>query len=116
MRSGYVEAVYGKCLAIEFKKERIIFRPEVESAIYYEGIIVGKRRVDFVVEEKVMVEIKALTELTDQHLAQALNYLETHNFEVGLLMNFGAKSLQFKRLVHQIRHQQMKDPINPKNP
>lgn len=113
MRNGYIESVYGKCLAIELKKKGVEFVQEAEVPIFYDETIVGKRRVDFIIEQKVMVEIKAMSELTDAHLAQVLNYLETHHFDVGLLINFGAKSLQFKRLVHQKREQQRKNPINP---
>jgi GxxExxY protein len=72
--------------------------------IFYEGIEVGKRRVDFLIEQKVILEIKALSELTSSHLAQALNYLETMNMEVGLLINFGAKSLEVKRLINNKLH------------
>ena len=116
MRSGYVEAVYQKCLAIELKKAGVNFVQELEMPIYYEGICVGKRRVDFMIDEKIIVEIKAVSELTDQHLAQALNYLETNNLDTGLLINFGAKSLPFKRLIHQHSVQQHNNPANPKNP
>ncbi|MGV3656843.1 MAG: GxxExxY protein [Chitinophagaceae bacterium] len=113
MRNGYVEAVYGKCLAIEMKKTGVEFVQEGEVPIYYDETIVGKRRGDIIIEQKVMVEIKAMTEITDAHVAQILNYLETHHFEIGLLINFGAKSLQFKRLIHQRKTQHAKNPINP---
>ena len=68
--------------------------------IYYDGVEVGTRRVDFLVEDKISVELKALTELEDVHLAQAVNYLEAYNLEVGLLINFGSKSLEFRRLIN----------------
>ena len=114
MNAGYVETVYQKCLAIELKKAKLNFLQEVEVPIYYDEILVGKRRVDFLIEGKIIVELKALSELNDQHLAQALNYLETHNLEVGLLINFGAKSLQFKRLINQRKlKQQGENPANP---
>jgi len=71
---------------------------EVEMPIYYKGVRVGTRRVDFFVENKICVELKAVTKLEDVHLAQGLNYLEAFNVEVGLLINFGSKSLEFKRL------------------
>lgn len=109
MRNGYVEAVYQRCLAIELKKLDINFLQEADIAIYYENNIVGRRRVDFLIEEKIAVELKAVSDLTDAHLAQALNYLETNQLHVGLLINFGSKSLQFKRLVNQ----QKKNPANP---
>lgn len=114
MKNGYVESVYHKCLAIELAKTGMNFTHEVDMPIYYEGELVGRRRVDFMVEEKIAVELKALSELTDAHLAQGLNYLETHNLEVGLLINFGAKSLQFKRLINDKGMQ--RNPANPTNP
>ena len=100
MRNGYPELIYHRCMVIEFRKERLAFLTEVELPIFYDEIEVGKRRVDFLVEDKVIVEIKALSELTDAHLAQALNYLEVMNLEIGLLMNFGSKSLEVKRLIN----------------
>lgn len=114
MKAGYVESVYQKCVAIELKKVKFDFLQEVEVPIYCDEVLVGKRRVDFLVEEKIIVELKALSELTDQHLAQALNYLETQRLEIGLLINFGTKSLQFKRLINQRKlKQQRENPANP---
>jgi GxxExxY protein len=100
MRSGYPEQIYHRCLIIEFAKEQIAFQEEVELSVYYEEIVVGKRRVDFLIDSKVVLEIKAVSELTDTHLAQALNYLEGMNLEIGLLLNFGAKSLEIKRIIN----------------
>jgi len=100
MRNGYPELIYHRCLAIEFEKEKIAFRSEVELPIFYEGIAVGKRRVDFLIENAVVLEIKAVSELNDTHLAQALNYLEGFNLEIGLLLNFGSKSLEIKRIIN----------------
>jgi GxxExxY protein len=100
MRNGYPELIYHNCLVIEFRKTGIKFQNEVELPIFYEGIEVGKRRIDFLIESKVVLEIKAITELTDAHLAQGLNYLEGLNLEVGLLINFGSKSLEIKRLIN----------------
>jgi GxxExxY protein len=100
MRNGYPELIYNRCLAIEFKKTGIVFQNEMELPIFYDGVEVGKRRVDFLVESKVLLEIKAISELTDAHLAQALNYLEVLNLEIGLLINFGSKSLEVKRLIN----------------
>lgn len=68
--------------------------------IFYEGTEVGKRRIDFLIEKKVLIKIKAISELTDTHLAQALNYLEVLNLEIGLLINFGAKNLEIKRVIN----------------
>jgi GxxExxY protein len=114
MRNGYNEAIYSKCLAIEFDKADIKYQRELDVPVYYEEIIVGRRRVDFMVEEKVVVELKAIAELTDQNLAQALNYLECYRLEIGLLINFGTKSLQFKRLINQEKTVQQKNPANQK--
>jgi GxxExxY protein len=100
MRSGYPELIYHKCLIVEFKKNEVAFLNEIELPIFYDDIEVGKRRVDFLIENKVIIEIKAVSELTDTHLAQALNYLEALNLEIGLLINFGAKSLELKRLIN----------------
>ena len=96
--NGFQEVIYQRCLAIEMIKQGLVFRREMEMPIYYEGEYVGKRRVDFFVDEKIMVELKAVIELKDDHLAQAINYLEAYQMEIGLLINFGSKSLQFKRV------------------
>jgi GxxExxY protein len=117
MKAGYSELIYSRCLAIEFDRIKLPYQKEMELPIYYDEITVGKRRVDFLVEEKVVVELKAISELTDKELNQSLNYLENHRKEVGLLINFGAKSLQFKRLVNQKRNPDLNNPANPlKNP
>jgi len=100
MRNGYQELIYHRCLLIEFKKENIAFQEEVELPIFYEGNEVGKRRVDFLIDKKVVLEIKAVSELNDTHLAQALNYLEGLNLEIGLLLNFRSKSLEVKRIIN----------------
>jgi len=115
MKNGYVESVYQKCLAIELTKSEIKFKQEVEMCIYYDETLVGKRRLDFLVEEVIAVEIKAFGELTDAHLAQGINYLETQGLEIGLLINFGSTSLQFKRLINQ-KKLVAKNPANPTNP
>jgi GxxExxY protein len=96
--NGFQEVIYQRCLEIEFGKNNVPYAREVEMPILYEGEYVGTRRVDFFVDGKVLVELKALIQLEDVHLAQAINYLEAFNLEVGLLINFGAKSLMFKRL------------------
>jgi GxxExxY protein len=92
---GFQEYIYQRALEIEFKKALI---REYEMPIYYQGEKIGIRVVDFFVDEKIMVELKAVVDLDDVHLAQGLNYLEASGLEVGLLINFGAKSLQFTRL------------------
>src|SRR4030095_3249539 len=95
---GFQEYIYQKALTIELKKANLKFVREFDMPIYYSGELIGVRRVDFFVEEKIMVELKSVINLEDQHLAQAFNYLEASGIEVGLLINFGSNSLQFKRL------------------
>lgn len=95
--NGFQEVIYQRALEIEMKKSDLLFARELEMPVYYDNIQIGTRRVDFFVENKVMVEIKALTTLEDVHTAQAINYLEAYKMEIGLLINFGARSLQFKR-------------------
>jgi GxxExxY protein len=95
---GFQEYIYQRALEIELKILGLKFTREHEMPIHYKGEVIGKRIVDFFVEDKIMVELKAFTDLTDVHMAQAFNYLEASGTEVGLLINFGARSLQFKRL------------------
>jgi GxxExxY protein len=90
-------------MAIELEKQGLKFAREMEMTIYYEGIDIGTRRVDFFVEDLIMVELKAVSKLEDNHLAQAINYCEAYNLPIGLLINFGAKSLEFKR-VYNTKH------------
>jgi GxxExxY protein len=96
--AGFQEYIYQRALEIELKKAIIKFIREYEMPIYYQGEKIGISIIDFFIDEKIMVELKAVTDLDDVHLAQGLNYLEASGLEVGLLINFGAKSLQFKRL------------------
>ncbi|MCK5701326.1 MAG: GxxExxY protein, partial [Cyclobacteriaceae bacterium] len=96
--NGFQEVIYQRALAIEMEEQSIGFSREHEMTIEYKGHDIGTRRVDFFVEDKIMVEIKAIVHLEDVHLAQAMNYVEAYKLEIGLLLNFGAKSLQFKRL------------------
>jgi GxxExxY protein len=96
--NGFQEVIYQRCLEIEFKKVGLSFGREVEQIIYYEGIEVGTRRADFIVENQVVVELKAIIKLEDVHLAQAKNYVVAYNFPVGLLINFGALSLEYKKI------------------
>ena len=97
---GFPEIIYHRAMIIEMKDEGLNFESEKEITVYYKNQIVGKRRVDFFVEGVVSVEIKAISELNDSNLNQGLNYLEAFKIEVGLLLNFGSKSLQFKRLIN----------------
>ena len=100
--NGFQELIYQRSLALEMRKKNLNFFREQEMKVEYKGEEVGTRCVDFFVENKVMVEIKEITKLEDVHLAQAKNYLEAYNMEVGLLINFGGKSLEFKRLVNSM--------------
>ena len=95
---GFQELIYQRALAIQLNVEGLNFLREKEMAIYYGVEIIGTRRVDFFVEDCIMVELKALTALEDIHLAQAMNYCEAYNIEIGLLINFGAIKLDFKRV------------------
>jgi GxxExxY protein len=97
--NGFQEVIYQRALEIEMASQGLSFSREQEMDIYYKGVKIGNRRVDFFVENKIMVEIKAVIQLEDVHLAQAINYLEAYGLEVGLLLNFGARSLQFKRVM-----------------
>ncbi|HEY9164526.1 MAG TPA: GxxExxY protein [Candidatus Kryptonia bacterium] len=97
--NGFQEVIYQRALAIEMGKRGLEFRREFEIPIYYGEQEIGTRRVDFLVESKVMVELKAVTKLEDVHLAQAINYLEAYRLEVGLLLNFGGKSLEYRRVI-----------------
>ena len=99
--NGFQEIIYQRALAIELKNQELTFIREQEMQIEYKGEDIGTRRVDFFVENKIMVEIKAIIQLEDVHLAQAINYLEAYNIEIGLLINFGSKSLEFKRLMRK---------------
>ena len=96
--NGFQEVIYQRCLAIELEKAGLAFGREIEQTIFYEGINVGTRRADFVVEEKVIVELKAIINLEDVHLAQAKNYVVAYDFPTGLLINFGSTSLQYKKV------------------
>jgi GxxExxY protein len=98
MGNGFQEIIYQRCLAIEMQKQGLSFVREQRMPVYYDGIQVGTRRVDFLVEEKILVEIKARAGLEPVHLAQAVNYLEAFRLKICLLINFGAKSLEFRRL------------------
>ncbi|HEV8084695.1 MAG TPA: GxxExxY protein [Chitinophagaceae bacterium] len=97
--NGFQEVIYQRALEIEMNLQKLEFSREHEMLISYKGENIGTRRVDFFVEGKVMVEIKAVVKLEDVHLAQAINYLEAYGLEIGLLINFGSSSLQFKRVM-----------------
>ena len=96
--NGFQEVIYQRALEIEMRKAGLNYAREMEMTVYYDGQEIGLRRVDFFVEQTVMVELKALIQLEEAHLAQAMNYLEAYKMEIGLLINFGSRSLQFKRV------------------
>lgn len=99
--NGFQEVIYQRCLAIELQRSGLEFARELEQDIFYDGIHVGTRRADFIVENDIIVELKALINLEDVHLAQAKNYLVAYNKPIGLLINFGATSLQIKKVFNQ---------------
>jgi GxxExxY protein len=99
--NGFQEVIYQRALAIEMSIARIQFQREYEMPIFYRDEQIGTRRVDFLVNGLISVELKAITKLEDVHFAQAINYLEAYNIEIGLLINFGETSLKFKRLTNK---------------
>ena len=112
--NGFQEVIYQRAMAIEMAKQGLAFQREMEMSIYYEGEDIGTRRVDFFVEDCIMVELKALIKLEEVHLAQAMNYCQAYNLPIGLLINFGSKSLEFKR-VYNVNHPENKG-YNKNNP
>jgi GxxExxY protein len=100
--NGFQEVIYQRAMEIEMPKHGLSYLRELEMPIFYDEQQIGTRRVDFLVEDQIMVELKALTQLEDVHLAQAINYLEAYKLEIGLLLNFGAKSLEFRRLIKSL--------------
>lgn len=95
--NGFQEVIYQRALEYEMKLQNIYFAREFEMDIFYKEQLLGTRRVDFLVENKISVELKALTKIEPVHLAQAMNYLEAYNLEIGLLINFGNTKLEFHR-------------------
>jgi GxxExxY protein len=113
--NGFQEVIYQRCLAIELEKKEIGFRREVEQEIYYKENHVGTRRADFIIENNLVVELKAVIELEDVHLSQAKNYLTAYNFDIGLLINFGSASLQYKRVYRSSKNKSIQS-FNPGHP
>ena len=109
--NGFQEVIYQRCLALELEKAGLAFVREHEQTIWYDGVDVGTRRADFIVENEVVVEIKAIIRLENVHLAQAKNYVVAYDKKVGLLINFGAVSLEFKKVFNS-----RNNPANPKIP
>lgn len=104
MGPGFQEVIYQRCLAIELERAELGFQREQEQTVFYENIEVGTRRADFIVESKVVVELKAMVNLEDVHIAQAKNYTVAYDFPLGLLINFGTQSLQYKLLFNSKYH------------
>ena len=114
--NGFQEVIYQRALEIEMANQGLTFQREYEMDIFYKRERIGGRRVDFFVEGCIMVELKALINMEDVHLAQAMNYLEAYNVEIGLLINFGAKSLQFKRVHNNsLKNQANQNQVNQEN-
>jgi GxxExxY protein len=105
--NGFQEVIYQRAMEVELQKCGLPFKREFEMPVWYDGYNIGSRRVDFLIEEKISVELKAIIQLQDVHLAQAMNYLEAYSLEIGLLLNFGAKSLEYKRFTNR------KHPAHP---
>ncbi|GAB3202340.1 GxxExxY protein [Pontibacter aydingkolensis] len=100
LKNGFQEVIYQRALEKEMQLQGLKIKREFEMPIFYKGEKVGGRRVDFLVDGIIPVEIKAVAKLEDVHLAQAVNYLEAYNLEIGMLLNFGSKSLEFRRLIN----------------
>ena len=105
--NGFQEVIYQRCLSIELERAGLKFGREVNQSIFYDGIHVGTRRADFTVEDKVIVELKAVINLENVHLAQAKNYVVAYSFPIGLLINFGATSLQYKKIFNSKQRSQL---------
>jgi GxxExxY protein len=115
--NGFQEVIYQRALELELNILQLNFAREFEMPIYYLDQQIGTRRVDFLVENKISVELKAIIKLEDVHIAQAMNYLETYNLEVGLLINFGSKRLEFHRFTNKKYKPKIQEhPINPQYP
>ncbi len=107
---GFQEVIYQRCLAIELERSQLDFAREQSHDIFYDGIRVGRRRADFVVQNKVVVELKAVIRLVDAHIAQAKNYTVAYDFPLGLLINFGSKSMEYKLMFNPKYHPKVEKP------
>jgi GxxExxY protein len=111
--NGFQELIYQRALAIEFENQMLTFARELEIPIYYDGHNIGSRRVDFFVENLIVLELKAVMQLDPAHFSQTLNYLEAYNIEIGLLINFGNTNLIFRRLENQKFQPNFQEKIKP---
>lgn len=112
MGNGFQEKFYQKALSMELAAQKLVFQEEYHIPVYYKGILLGNRYVDFFVERSVTIEIKAQIELLPAHFAQAINYLEAYNLEIGMLINFGAPSLQYHRFTNKKYNPKIPHPIS----
>jgi len=108
--NGFQEVIYQRALAIEFDLQGLSYEREKEMPVFYKEHQIGTRRVDFLVENVISVELKAITQLENTNLSQAINYLEAYDLEIGLLLNFGAKTLEFKRVINKKFKQKAQQP------
>ena len=106
---GFPEVIYKRSLLIELEKNRLSYQSEIDKDIYYEGRFIGKRRLDLIIDDKILVELKAISEVDKNCSNQVINYLNIFDMEVGLLLNFGSESLQFKRFALSQKNQ--RNPI-----
>ena len=97
--NGFPEVIYQRALAVEFEVSGVVFSREKEQPVYYRDVRIGSRIVDFLVQDSLLIELKAASELTDSNFSQIINYLTAFRLEVGLLINFGQKSLQYRRFI-----------------
>ena len=98
--NGFQEVIYQRAMEIEMAGKNLSFKRDYEAPVFYKGNGVGLRRVYFLVEENILVELKAITEINEIHFAQVINYLEAFQLEIALLINFGEKSLRMKRFLN----------------
>ena len=112
---GFQEVIYQRCLAIEMSRDGLSFGREVDIPIFYDGHSVGSRRADFVVANRVVVELKALASLENTHIVQAKNYVDAYGYDVGLLINFGAESLDYKRIFNRHRTPRTRNSAIPES-
>ena len=110
--NGFPEVIYQRAMAIQLDEDKVVFERECNMPVFYNNIKIGDRRVDFLIENKICVELKAIIALEPVHFAQARNYLEAFNLEVGLLINFGSISLGFKR-IENAKYSSVLHPFNP---
>jgi GxxExxY protein len=113
--NGFQEVIYQRALEIEFRNMGLDYAREFEMAIFYLNQQIGTRRVDFLVHDKISIELKAIIKIEDVHLAQAMNYLEAYNLEIGLLINFGSKRMEFHRFSNKKFNPNLIKPLTSSN-